>query len=53
MPKHIVAIACLLLTLAGCAQGGYGSNAGSGSGSGSGSISMYGTLDQGVSVTRH
>jgi len=49
MSKHSVAIACLLLLLAGCAQGGYGSN----TGSGSGSISMYGTLDQGISVTGH
>jgi len=49
MPKLFFAAAGLLLLLAGCAQGGYGSN----SGAGSGSISMYGTVDQGVSVTGH
>jgi len=49
MSKLFFALATLLLLLAGCAQSGYGSNPGAGSGS----ISMYGTVDQGVSITGH
>jgi hypothetical protein len=41
----------LLLALAACAQAG--SSTDSGTGAGSGSVSMYGVLDQGVSVTHH
>jgi len=39
----------LLAMFAGCAQGGPAASAGAGSGS----VTMYGTVDQGVSFTNH
>ncbi|WP_186307764.1 hypothetical protein [Paraburkholderia sp. BCC1884] len=46
--KTLLAISTLVLLLGACAQGG----AGSGSGAGTGSISMYGTIDEGISVRK-
>ncbi|SDQ74684.1 hypothetical protein SAMN05443245_2602 [Paraburkholderia fungorum] len=48
--KIFLAVAATILLITACAQGGAGSNAGSGSGSGS--ISMYGTIDEGISVRK-
>jgi hypothetical protein len=48
MSKMLFA-ASLLLALAACAQAGSSAD----SGAGSGSVSLYGVMDQGVSVTRH
>jgi hypothetical protein len=46
--KIFLAVAATILFITACAQGGAGSN----SGSGSGSISMYGTIDEGISVRK-
>ncbi|MGF6568439.1 hypothetical protein ABH945_000515 [Paraburkholderia sp. GAS333] len=46
--KIFLAVAATILLITACAQGGAGSNAGSGSGS----ISMYGTIDEGISVRK-
>ncbi|SIT40123.1 conserved exported hypothetical protein [Paraburkholderia ribeironis] len=46
--KTLLAVTAAVLLLAACAQGG----AGSGSGAGTGSISMYGTIDEGISVRK-
>lgn len=46
--KTLLAVTAAVLLFTACAQGG----AGSGSGAGTGSISMYGTIDEGISVRK-
>ncbi len=46
--KIFLAVAAAVLFITACAQGGAASN----SGAGSGSISMYGTIDEGISVRK-
>lgn len=45
--KLFLAVAAMLLLCGACAQGGSG-----GAGAGSGSISMYGTVDEGISFRK-
>jgi len=46
--KTLLAVLAAALLLGACAQGG----AASGSGAGTGSITMYGTIDEGISVRK-
>lgn len=46
--KTLLAVIATALLISACAQGG----AGSGSGAGTGSITMYGTIDEGISVRK-
>ncbi|WP_167397524.1 hypothetical protein [Paraburkholderia aromaticivorans] len=48
--KSLLAVIAAALLLGACAQGGAGS--GSGSGAGTGSITMYGTIDEGITVRK-
>jgi hypothetical protein len=45
--KLFLAVTAMLLLCSACAQGGSG-----GAGAGSGSISMYGTVDEGISFRK-
>jgi ABC-type glycerol-3-phosphate transport system substrate-binding protein len=46
--KFLLAATAAVLLFSACAQGGSGS--GSSSGAGTGSITMYGTIDEGITV---
>ena len=46
--KTLLAVVAAALLLGACAQG----SAASGSGAGTGSITMYGTIDEGISVRK-
>jgi hypothetical protein len=46
--KLLLAAVAVVLLFGACAQGGAGSN----SGAGTGSITMYGTIDEGISVRK-
>ncbi|WP_454826185.1 hypothetical protein [Paraburkholderia xenovorans] len=46
--KTFLAVVAAALLFGACAQGG----AGSGSGAGTGSITMYGTIDEGITVRK-
>ncbi|ABE31913.1 putative lipoprotein [Paraburkholderia xenovorans LB400] len=46
--KTLLAVVAAALLFGACAQGG----AGSGSGAGTGSITMYGTIDEGITVRK-
>ncbi|MFL9894920.1 hypothetical protein P0D71_34630 [Paraburkholderia sp. RL17-383-BIF-A] len=46
--KTLLAVIAAALLISACAQGG----AGSSSGAGTGSITMYGTIDEGVTVRK-
>lgn len=46
--KTLLAVVAAALLLGACAQGG----GGAGAGAGTGSISMYGTIDEGISIRK-